>query len=74
MMLIFKNEEEFVNSWGKYDKFNMPVWKFKNADGNIIVRGLSPRTNSPFIHIFLYDCFDKINCLEITKKDQEGMD
>lgn len=71
---IFQDEKEFSNTWGEYDKFNVPVWKYKSEEGHVIVRGLSPRTNSPFIHIFLYDRMDKINCLEITKQDLEGMD
>ena len=67
---IFKT---LKSGWG-YDKFNIPVWKYKNEFGHILVRGMSPRTNYTFIHIFLEDCLDEINCLEITKKDLEEMD
>jgi len=58
----------------EYDKFNIPVWKYLDEDGNTIVRGLSPRTNNPFLHIFLENCISKIDCLELTKEDIETMD
>jgi hypothetical protein len=65
--------EKFDDGWG-YDKFNVPVWKHKDTHGNILVRGISPRTNTPFIHVFLEDCLDKIDCLEITSEDIDKMD
>lgn len=67
---IFKTFEE---SW-KYDLFNIPTWKHVTKDGHTLVRGLSPRINAPFIHIYLEDCSDKINCLEITQKELDEMD
>jgi len=67
---IFK---KFEDGWG-YDLFNVPVWKHKDKNGNVLVRGISPRINSPFLHIYLENCLDKINCQEITDKDIEGMD
>lgn len=54
-------------------KYNLPVWKYLTKDGHTLVRGLSPRTNSTFIHIFLENCLDKINCLEISEEDIEYM-
>ena len=60
--------------WGKYDKFNIPVWKYLSPDGHTFVRGLIPRRNEPFIHIFLEDCMNEINCLEITQEDIDAMD
>jgi hypothetical protein len=33
-----------------------------------------PRRNEPFIHVFLENCIEKINCLEITQDDVDGMD
>lgn len=64
--------EKFEDGWG-YDKWNIPVWK--HFDGkNTLVRGLSPRTNFPFLHIFVGDIRDKIDCLEITDEDVEWMD
>jgi len=63
---------DYLDGWG-YDQFNVPVWKHKDEHGNTIVRGLSPRINTPFIHVFLTDCMESINCMEITKEIQEGM-
>lgn len=57
-----------------YVKWNVPVWKYLTKDNHTIVRGLSPRNNSTFIHIFLENCLDKINCLEITEEDIAFMD
>ena len=65
--------EKFEDGWG-YNKFNTSVWKYLNKDGHTIVRGLSPRINIPFIHIFLEDCLAKIECLEITDADINEMD
>ena len=64
---------EFMDGWG-YDMFNVPVWKYRDKFGHIIVRGLCPRSNSPFLHIFLEDCLDRIDCREITNADLQTMD
>lgn len=69
LLSIFKT---FEQGWG-YTMFNLPVWKYLK-DGHTFVRGLCPRVNYPFIHIFLEDCMDKIDCLEITDNDIEEMD
>jgi hypothetical protein len=66
--------ETYESSDWQYDKFNVAVWKYKNAAGHTFVRGLMPRRNEPFIHIFLEDCLDKIDCLELTDKDISEMD
>jgi len=58
----------------KYNKWNIPVWKHLNEEGHVLVRGIMPRKNEPFIHIFLENCLDKINCLEITQDDIDRMD
>ena len=58
----------------EYDLYNIPVWKYLDANGNTLVRGISPRINNVWIHIYLEDCRDKIDCLEITKEDIESMD
>jgi hypothetical protein len=58
--------EKFEDGWG-YNEFNYPAWKHLNENGHTIVRGLSPRINVPFIHIFLENCREKINCFEITE-------
>lgn len=65
--------DKFSNGWG-YNKFNIPVWKHLDEHGNTLVRGLSPRVNNPFLHIFLEDCIDKIDCLEFTKEDISEID
>jgi len=48
-----------------YDNLNMPVWKMK-IDGVIYVRGLAPRLNDPFIHIYLNGDINEIDCYELT--------
>lgn len=58
----------------QYDKFNIPVWKYKNENGDVLVRGIMPRVNYPFVHIILQGGIKQINCLEITDKDIEEMD
>lgn len=67
--------EDFLKfDWGCYNKWNIPVWKYLNKDGHTLVRGLSPRVNSPFLHVFLEDCMDKIDCREITQEEIDAMD
>lgn len=63
-----------LNTEWQYDKFNVPVWKYVNEQGHTIVRGMMPRRNLTFIHIYLENCSDKITCLEITNKDLDEMD
>lgn len=65
--------EELKDGWD-YGKFNVPTWKHKDKFGNVLIRGMCPRVNFTFIHIFLEDCMDKIDCLEITEKDISEMD
>jgi len=65
--------ESLADCWG-YDKWNVPVWKHLDENGNTLVRGMSPRVNMPFVHVILGDCMDEIDCLEITKEDIDGMD
>ena len=62
-----------LNTWG-YDKFNIPVWKYFDENGNTLVRGISPRTNAPFLHVVAGNHIPDIDCLQLTKKDIEGMD
>lgn len=66
---IFKEWED-----GRYDHLNVPVWKYKDEHGNVIIRSLSPRINKSCIHIFLTDCLAKIACHEITEKELSEMD
>lgn len=70
---IFENFEQQNQQW-KYDKFNIPVWKYKDEHNHIIIRGYMPRLNKGFIHIILSGDFGKLNCFEITDKDLEEMD
>lgn len=58
-----------------YDKFNIPVWKHRTKEGHVLVRGLCPRVNRPFVHVILSDQdFEKIPAVEITAQDIEEMD
>ena len=64
----------FESSECPYDKYNIPSWKFLSKDGHTFVRGLMPRRNEPFMHIYLENCIDKIDCLELTQDDIDYMD
>jgi hypothetical protein len=72
--MSFRIYEGFEKSDWEYDMWNVPVWKHKNKEGHTIVRGFMPRRNEPFLHVFLEDCLEKIDCLEITQEDIDGMD
>lgn len=72
-LTIFKDAERFRKGYGWYDKFNVPNWKYLDEHKNTIVRGLQPRLNTPFIHIFLGDYTAEIECITITNEDVEGM-
>lgn len=73
--LIFKSFKEFSESdWKEYNNFNRPVWKHLDKYGNTLVRGLMPRRNEPFLHIFLENCIRQIDCIEISKEEIEEMD
>lgn len=73
--VIFKSFKEFTEtSWKEYNNFNRPVWKHLDEHGNTLVRGLMPRRNEPFLHIFLENCISQIDCLEISKEDIDQMD
>ena len=64
----------FESSNWEYDMWNIPVWKYLSPQGHTFVRGIMPRRNEPFIHVFLENCIDKIDCLEITQDDINDMD
>lgn len=64
---IFKN----VPGGWSYDHLNVPVWKHLDSHGNTFVRGICPRLNNPFIHIFLGNHIDEIDCIDITSKLDE---
>ena len=69
--LIF---EKYESSGYTYDMWNVPTWKYLNKDGHTLVRGMMPRLNRTFLHIFLEDCLDKVDCREITEEDLNNMD
>lgn len=66
--------EKFEGSGWEYDFYNIPVWKHLTKDGYTLVRGMLPRRNEPFLHVFLENCIDKINCQEVTEADIDSMD
>lgn len=71
---IFATKEDFESSWG-YNKLNLPVWKYKNKEGHVFIRGMCPRRNMPFLHVVLdASIYETLNCQEITEKDFETMD
>lgn len=65
---------ESLDQCWKYDEFNIPVWKYLDKNGNTLVRGLKPRSNVPFLHVYLEDCLGKITCYEVSPKMVEEMD
>lgn len=66
--------ETFESSEWEFNKWNVPVWKYLSKEGHTFVRGFMPRRCEPFIHVYLEDCRDKIDCLEITQEDVDYMD
>ena len=66
--------ETFESSDWNYNMWNIPVWKYKNEKGHTFVRGIMPRKNEPFIHVYLENCIDKIECFELSQADIDGMD
>ena len=64
--------QSLADGW-EYNKFNIPLWKHRDDNGNVLVRGFSPLFNTAWIQIFLSDCLDDIDCIEITKADMEQM-
>lgn len=58
----------------QYNRFNVPTWKHLNEHGHTLVRGLMPRRNEPFLHVFLENCMDRVDCIEITIDDMKDMD
>ena len=78
--------DHFKKVWGtSYNKFNVPVWVHLNKHGDTIVRGLSPRINCPFLHVFLntkpkdiqdmlFEAKMPAPCIELQAEDLEEMD
>ena len=58
----------------EYNRRNVPVWKYLTKDGCTIVRGLQPRNNKPFTHVFLEDVMDKVKCITITEEEVKEME
>jgi len=70
---IYESFNDFpINA--RFDKYNIPVWKYLSSDGHTFVRGIRPRLNEPFLYVFLEDCRASIDCLEITQADVDYMD
>ena len=65
---------EIFDSRPDFDKFNIPVWKYLDENGNTLVRGLRPRLNRGFVHIYLGDRRKEIDCQEITQDEISAMD
>lgn len=65
---------KYEDGWLYDDIFNIPVWKHLNELGHTLVRGLSPRSNMPWLHIYLENCLDKVNCVNVTQKEINEMD
>lgn len=73
--MTFRIFESFSDYIWRYDMYNIPVWKYLHKEfGNTIVRGMNPRLNEGWLHIFLEDCMAEIHCLEITDDDIKNMD
>jgi len=66
--------DKFKDCTWDYGKYNMPVWKYLNKKGHTFIRGMMPRRNENFLHIFLENCIDKIDCFEISQEDVDYMD
>jgi len=69
--IIFKSFSDL--DWD-YETFNVPVWKHLNEQGHTLVRGFMPRRNEGFLHVFLEDCMESINCMEISSELITKMD
>ena len=65
--------KDLSHDWG-YDKFNIPVWKHLDENGSTLVRGICPRLDYTWIHIYMDKIHHLIDCIEITKDDIDGMD
>lgn len=67
--------ENFETANRFYDKWNVPVWKyFDSKTGNTFIRGMHPRNNMPFVHVYLENVLDKIECFEVSQEMVEFMD
>ncbi len=64
-------KDEFSNIFGKY---TVSVWKYLNEKNHTFVRSYCPRLNYTMIYIFLENCMDKIDAIEITAEDIDYMD
>ena len=82
-MQIFKDLDHLKRTWARtdpadtdgYGMFNVPVWKYKSAEGHVFVRGLHPKSNRTFTHVILdLEGYKDINCLEITEGIMEELD
>lgn len=72
--IVAPNQCSAFTSKGLYDNFNVPVWKYLDEHGNTLVRGLRPRLNVPFLHVFLWNALSEVHCLEVTRSMMDAMD
>jgi hypothetical protein len=68
LLYIFENKAQLIEEWGDYDIYNVPVWKHKDKEGVIFIRGLLPRKNEPFLHIILEGNLEDFSGIEITEE------
>lgn len=72
-IIIFDNEERHKD-WDSYNKYNVPIWMHLDKHSNTLVRGIHPRINIPFLHIFLGDHRKYVNAVhEITAEEIKEM-
>jgi len=71
---IYEDINQHKKNW-TYNMFNVPIWMHLDENLNTLVRGLRPRLNLGFIHIFLCDVRDYVKApYEITKSMIDEMD
>ena len=61
--------ETYESSEPGSTKYNVACWKYLTKEGYTLVRVYRPRKNEPYINIYLENCMNKINCIEITEED-----
>jgi hypothetical protein len=54
--------ETVADGWG-FDNLNVPIWKHLDGNGNTLVRGLCPRINKPFLHVYLATTWQRLTVL-----------
>lgn len=66
--------EKFGDNWA-FNFLNIPVWKWRNKEGHVFIRGLQPHINKTFVLIFLSDeGYEDIHCHELTIDEINSID